>query len=671
MAERPFIRRLREAAEDRTGLTVRKGEEVQLLEASYEERRALQRELDLLAYTALDYFGGNEQDLQAVERRKLAQRSRVAWQKDAQAGGAVDLLNDFTFGRGVPKPKCADPLVQEVVDEAWDDPDNQLILTSYAAQMSLGVDLSTQSNIFFLMFDEGKDGKVKVGLLEHDSVENVVRDEDFRQRILWYVARRKIVKWDFDNDQAKVQLERDRDVIENRPVRYYAHWQNVEVAEEERKLEKPPKDKEGKGKVFHLYVNKTSEAAFGHPIMDRTLRWFSAYNNFMEARVDMARAAAALIMKRKVQGTKNQVERMAMQALSRRSVLGAAVETADMVGPRAASAMTENMEVTHEPLKLDSGAANAETDGQMIRSQISAATHFPQHYLGDAGSANLATATSMELPVLKHVEGRQEVFEGVFRWFVDRVIERAVEAGTIPKELTEEEKAERAEEEEAKEANREGQVPPPPQEAPPTQLQAAHAEATEDEEDTERDLSYEFSMPSPLRRMLNDLVGAVESIAKTFDPNGTNVELSRILLSVALGEALEVEDPGAVVERVFPPGYEDPVLAQAMQAKQQEQMGEGEEGEEENPYGGRMKSQTPEEAAKAPYGAQEGRVTPLGRDGHPIREAAFTQLPADDRARSEERTDELSEKFDETVIATAERALELALGAHQNGASSG
>lgn len=1430
------LRKLVETVEDRTGITIERKERVQLLEASDWQRRTLQKDLDLLAYTALDYFGGNEQDLKAVERRKLAQRSRVAWQKDPQAGAAVDLQNDFIFGRGVPKPKCADPKVQETVDEAWDDPDNKLILTTYAAQLALGVDLSTQSNVFFLVFDNGADGKIKIGILEHDAVENVVRDENFRHRILYYVARRKIVKWDYLNDQAQVVSERDRDTVIDRPVLYFGHWENIEIAKKENpSLELAPENKLGKGKVFHLFINKTTEAAFGHPVMDRTLRWFTAYNchdeatealtdegwlglqelerrwadgtvprlagydtdgetmlwekpqdfnvqpfdgemlrfsaatgldmlvtpnhrmlvrtgkgdwrfveanavpahryaqapvvaelagthveefvlagvpistraraahgrlraeglyeaddpltetrefrvpmdawlrwlgwwiaegwtgakvcqsvnsesiemlkevcdalgipgrsalrrngemwdwsptaahkqisewladnagvgardkripsfvfdlaveqrmellrglmagdgtpteweergrgwlatssiqlaedaqrlatlcgwratlkkvlirgtehyrvhlvkrntrrlpqgvpeayrgrvwcfqmpsgtmvtrrngcvaisgnTFMEARVDMARAAAALIMKRKVQGTPNQVQKMATQMLSRRNVLGQAigeVEPGVNIGPKAASTVTENTEVSHEAIKLDSGSANAETDGQMIRSQISAATHFPQHYLGDAGSANLATATchddktealtsegwmglkalkerdaagtlpliaafdlqrealvyeraekglrlydydgemvelrnsrhadmlvtpnhrmlvrkdatsayefveagnlgkrrwevrtaaplaggerieefvlpshvighrgrsaeserrqkrimalvsaghtnvdiasevgvpastvsrvrsgkaslvrearpavtmkmdawlrwlgwwiaegseeatvyqsedsawfeevrqacadldiegvegykkgrgsartwywkprnpsqfmawlnehvgcgaankrvpafvfaleadqqrqllrglmggdghapdgwetqgnsvfhttsqtladdvqrlalacgffarlrclstyqtkrgersaytvslyrgsskrkldshgrlpvpvrrsykgqvwcfslpsttmvtrrngvvaiagqSMELPVLKHIESGQEVFEGLFRWFVDKVIERAVETGRIPKELTAEEIEEQKTEEDAKAANREKELAPqlpispsPADGKGPTALQAAHADAVEDEAETERDLSYEFSMPSPLRRMLGDLTNAIESIAKTFDPNGTNIELSRVLLNVALGEGLEIEDPAAVVERVFPPGYEDPALASALNQQRMGMQPEGEEGEGEgdNPYGGRMKASTPEEN---PYGAQEARrafeVNVIaGRGGTPIRiqQARFSQLPAADRTRSQDHTQNVLDRFDEDVIGRAEQAL--------------
>jgi hypothetical protein len=103
-----FRERLTEFVEDRTGLTIAPREKLELLEASDTERRALQRELDLLAYTALDYVGGQPQELKAVERRKLAQKARIVWMRDPLAGAAVDLMNDFTFGRGLSKPKATD-----------------------------------------------------------------------------------------------------------------------------------------------------------------------------------------------------------------------------------------------------------------------------------------------------------------------------------------------------------------------------------------------------------------------------------------------------------------------------------------------------------------------------------------------------------------------------------
>jgi len=674
--------RVLEEVEQRTGYRVERAERLDYLEESDGERRILQRELDLLAYTALDYTGSSPQDLKATERRKMVQKSRVVWMKDPQAGAAIDLLNDFTFGRGIPKPKAHDELVQEVIDEFWDDPDNQLALTTTEAQMAVGTDLSLQSNLFFLIYDDGDDGKVKLGVLKHDRVERVVRDPDNWMRVLYYVSKEEPpVEEDYLKGEQKAPPPQG---VMPRTI-YYEHWRNVELAIEEadeggRELPKLcPVSRLGDGRVFHVAVNKTTEMAFGHPTMDRLLRWYTAYNKFMDARVDIMEAAAAFVMKRKVKGTPSQLRKMATQALSRSGSFGTAHDPDVAAGPRPASILVENEGVEHEEFGIKTNSAEATGDGQMLRSMISAATRFPQSYYGDASNSNLATATSLELPVLKAVESRQEIFERIVRYAIDRAIERAVDVGRIPTELTEEERAKLA----AKDPANTGVAGPDPNAQPgqpgaptvqpgqpplnggppPLQLQMAHEDAAQDEEDTERDLGYQFSMPSPLKRMLTDLIGAVANVAKTFDPNGTNVELSRTLLTIALGEGLEMEDPAREVERIFPEGYKDPMQQAMMQMQQapppgqdpnqQSPFGEfggatGADGQQHppgNPYGAPLRARPPELAM------QQGRFTLYDRHGEPLLEA--TRSPAARRATpsvakvNDKRQAEVDEAFEE------------------------
>lgn len=519
------------------------------------------------------------------------------------------------------------------------DPDNQLVLTSYDAQLALGVDLQLQSNLFVLVFDEGEDGKVKLGLLDHDTVEDVVRDEQNRMRVLYYKARRREQKWDWENDAPAVSTPSAQ--VKGGDTVYYAHWRNVEAAEEEGETPDGPKaDKLGKGRVYHIAVNRTSEQVFGVPTMQRTLRWFNAFNEFMNARVDQTRAAAAFTMKRKVKGTKGQVEKMATEALARSSLVGSATapDGAQLGPTRPASIITENDLVSFEDFSLNTNAGNAQQDSQMLRGQVSAATHWPQHYLGDAASANLATATSLELPVLKYVEGRQEIMEQLFRFFIDRVIERAREAGRLSDDLTEEEYQERLKRQgrEAQQESPDGAMPGPEQ----FQLAAAGENPADlrsaVDKERARDFSYDFGLPSPLRRMMGDLITAVMNIAKTFDPNGTNMELSRQLLAIALGEGLELEDPAAAVEAIFPPGYVDPAIA-AMQAQsggEEAAQGRG----EPSPF------ETTAPDGQTVYGAPAAAQTP---EETGIKEGLFADLPEDYRDNAEKRVVDTLDNWDE------------------------
>ena len=672
---------LREAAEDKIGMTVLAKERLEVLEAVEMDYRNQSRQLDLIGWHVLDYMSGSPHEVKPRKRREAAQQARLAWMYDPMAGRATDLMNDFVFGRGVPPPRARNENVQKVLDSAWKDPDNVAVLTGFMAQVKLGTDLSLQSNLFILIFDDGEDGKVKLGLLDHDTVFDAVRDPENRLRVLYYVAHHTETEWDYDNDCLKIpDVKQDL----TKQVRYYAHWKNLKDAEDDAEaglrppVKKPPAEKIGDGRVYHIAVNSTTEMVFGVPMMQRTLRWFSAYNDLMSARVDMAKAAAELIMKRKVKGSPAALARMATQALSRGGEI-ATTPDPTRVGARPASTVTENENVTHEAFKLDSGAGNAKEDATMIRSQVSAGTGLPQHYLGDQGNANLATATAMDLPVTKMVEGRQELFEQLFRAFCDLVIYRAVEKGQLEGDLPGEEDAE------VTTLSSIGEAAIVPSKIPMMPVARQIAQGGHDNGNgngngngsgngngkgkgrgkKKVDLSYEFKMPNPLRRLMQDLVAAIQTIAKTFDPNGTNVELSRTLLAIALGEAMEMQDPADAVDRIFPPGYVDPLVAMELANAQAPPAppGDGSGAPVDPNAGGAPGSGTqaaggePGSGKAGPYGTksgapgdmQQGYFEALVDAAVELAETRFSDLPPDERAAAEARLIGMSDEFDDIV----------------------
>lgn len=691
--------------EEATGQALVPKDRLDLLEQSFIDYRALARDVEDVGWSMMDYAGGQPQELRQESRRRIIQRARYVWLNDPQAGASVELMNDFCFGRGVPAPRCKDKKVQEVVDEAWNDPDNQEVLTSLEAQLALGTDLALQSNVFLMMFDDGEDGKVKLSILRHDDVHDVLADPERRHRLLWYVCRRPIQQ-SFDFNTGAWNVMTMSQALAMKPI-YYQHWRNVELANEEaagRELEvpMPPNELVGAGKVYHARINRYSEMKFGAPRFQRTLRWFTAYNDFVKARIDVAQASAAYIMKRKVRGSPTQLTRDAARLISRSSMLaqGTPDDRIPQAPPKPGSILEENESVSHEALSLPSGAGDAQADANIIRAPISAAERFSQAYFGDASNSNLATATSLELPILKAVENRQEVFEGIFRWFIDRVIERAVDTGRIPEQRDKSELQ---------------HLPPPAQgdtlqmalqeavnaetalwrrvveigRVEGTRLEEdlggevwiivsrdtaggthyrlveAHEDQVADESTTARDLSYDISMPNPLRRMMADLVGAIAQIAQVFDPNNTNVELSRVLLTIALGEGLEVNDPADLVEKILPPGWVDPLLQAQMQAQPPppvpppdgSQFPPGPDG---NAYSAPMNSTMPENQFAAQQArVEESVITLRGRDGVPftVRQRFLLEAPIrgdeTERKQTDGKRDEAEDSFHREVVAVA------------------
>jgi len=142
--KRKLVERVSDRLEEATGHSVVSRDRLDLLEAWAVDYRALAKDVEEIGWSMFDYANGGPQELRRDRRLRIVQQARYVWMSDPQAGAAVELMNDFCFGRGVPEPRCKDKKVQEVVSDAWHDPDNQEVLTSLEAQLALGTDLALQ-----------------------------------------------------------------------------------------------------------------------------------------------------------------------------------------------------------------------------------------------------------------------------------------------------------------------------------------------------------------------------------------------------------------------------------------------------------------------------------------------------------------------------------------------
>ena len=549
-------------------------------------------EAEELAWTALDHYaehGPREQ--RAAVRARLISQSRIAFGRDPVAGAEAMHLANFTFSRGVPKPQAKEPKVQEIFDEAWDDPVNQEALTGFEAQRKLSNDLVTSANLFALGF--AANGKFRVGFKPPEQVKEIVTDPEDANRALYYLTHHRRREWDFEQDQWKTPQ-----IGEEPKKTYYAHWRNVDAYEEEagergEEITRPPQDKLGEGECYHVRINRVGQTQFGTPPWARTLRFYSGLNRLTEARIAMAQAAAAFIGKRVTKGGPAQVQKAAASVLRQAGDLAATLKSPEPTGPplqpppRAASIFNENEAHSLQPLSLNSGGPGAQADAQIVRAPLAAASGFGQHYLGDASNANLATATTLELPALMQVSAWQETFEQLYRWFCDRCLEEAVRSGRLG-----------------------GATEAEPGAKPLAELRLSEAEDKREAEDrTGMDLSYGFQMPYPGRRNLPDVMQAVTGTIQTFDQGLQNRVLLKEVLIFLFSQGFGVEDPAGVAEAILefelppPPAAPPP---EAPMPDEEEPMQPGAPGkpgqkaprpaDEKSVYGERRRGQPPKQA---------------------------------------------------------------------------
>lgn len=388
-----ILDRIRESLEDRLGYSELRG----TLAETTEELALLRNEAEELGYRTLDYFSGSPQELRKETRHRITQRSRVAFMEDPIAGAEAEHLGNFSLSRGIGRPRAKDKAVQAIIDEAWDDAGNQEVLTSYEALRAISNELKAGANLFPVGYV--KNGKVRIGFLNADLVQNIIPDEDNRLRPLWYMVKESTSSWDFVADRVLVP-----EIGNVAKVKYYPHWRNVEVINAERKengdspLTKPPADKLGDGLVYHVRINRLLEQRFGTPPWNRTLRYFSAMARLTEARVNMALAASSFIAKRVIRGGPSEVIKQAQTLIQQTGEIGAQIPkarealTGQQTPPRPGSFLTENDGHSLQALSLNSGSGAAVVDAQIVRAAATAPSGFGQHYFGDSSNSNLASA---------------------------------------------------------------------------------------------------------------------------------------------------------------------------------------------------------------------------------------------------------------------------------------
>lgn len=559
-------RRLVQEAEVRLGMSVVDRGELGALRERSAQFEAFALEANELALGSFNYRGGRPQEMLPEKRNRLAQRSRIALVQDPLAGAEAALLANFAFGRGITVPQANDPAVQKVIDEAWSDPLNEEKLTSFEAQRHRSNELLTQANLFPTAYV--RNGYVRIGFLDADTVTHVVCDPEDEERPLFYVTREIKQEWDFQSDQFKTGLSGGtQDGLGVPKVTYFPHWRHVEDARQEAAdagttFEEPPAEKLGKGVTTHIRINRIGRTQFGTPPWARSLRFFRALDDVTEAHTVMAQAASTLVAKRVIKGTPEAVTRNANTLLSQTGEIGAArfgdepTMRRDQAFPPQAppppgSFWLESQADTLESLNLNSGAGQTAMTAQIIRAPISANSGFGQHYLGDASSANLATATSLELPTLMVVQAWQQTTKDMLDWFTSLVIQEAVRAGRLGgygNTLSEQD------------ADAHG-VPSHVARKPLSELCLREtADKAEMERRTGLDLGYVLSLPYPGRRNLPDVVSMATGVAAAYDPQGVNVPLRRHLLMFLATHGMQLEDPAAFVDEVMP----EDIIAQMM-----------------------------------------------------------------------------------------------------------
>lgn len=334
-----------------------------------------------------------------TDRVAIIERSRLYRRRSPLAKQAAKLVQHYTLGQGVTLRPNDKRLVRRIIDEFWEDPVNRRTFTGHAAMGEFIDGLFTDGDQFIVLFPDEGAGTVRLGTLDAASVLDVVTDPDNWRVPLWYKVKRPRGTYNFRQRGTGGGYTNKGD-----EVVWYRDWRNDADGEGQPSAGgQPPKVEDGL--VMHVSINKRGK--FGEPELAAAVDWLKAHKQFMEDQATLSRAAAAVAWRKKRRGGASDVAQQA--AAMRSSLMNTLSSFEGNPPPPAGSTIIENEGSTMEWVKTDTNGAGAHEVERMIRMMVGSGVGVANHYFGDEGNANLATATAMELPMLKMYEGWQKL----------------------------------------------------------------------------------------------------------------------------------------------------------------------------------------------------------------------------------------------------------------------
>lgn len=382
------------------------------LQTLREEVSLYQRTLDDIGWINLSQENSSQDYLLGEGFKKMLKLCKVYYYRNPLAGHWVNLTTSFVFGEGLAKPKAKNPAIQEVVNKFWEDPDNQMTLTSFTAQQKISNKIQYEGNLFFVLFTDEK-GDVRVRVLNTADVEDIIFDPEDSMRPIFYKVRQRTSKYSFLNDAY--------DIVLGSKYSYYPDINNAQPKDFNIPADKLKED----AVIFHVKINCDINDKFGVPELYRGIDWIRAHKEMAEDVATLIKSLSKLAWKKKIKGTPAQVTTLhaAMNAKS------------DFTNRARAAGSTqyENEAIDTSPVNTPTGgAAIGEKGLKMMTLMVCAASGIFYHYFGDPETGNLATTTNMELPMIKKFLAYQRLWAAIYDAIFQYQVNKKIDVGLLP-----------------------------------------------------------------------------------------------------------------------------------------------------------------------------------------------------------------------------------------------
>lgn len=308
--------------------------------------------------------------------------SRLYSAKDPLGKQAIRLWTDYTFGSGMTW-STENEKAQKALEAFWESKDNKGILSTRGQRKSSNK-LLVDGEVFFAIF-LGANGETKIRRINPLEITEIITDPEDAEKAMYYKR-----VWTDTQGKSHTSIYRSTTNIKNEATK---DSMGVSIQKTEDAL------------VYHIAYNTISQR--GNPLLLPALDWIKQYRRFLSSRVAVMLALARFAWKTKVKGGQTAVDAIKVKTHEKEIAAG--------------SQLIENLGSDTTPIKTDTGASSAYQDGRMIKLQIAAAVGIPEQYFGDISIGNLATAKTVELPMMKMFQSYQAIWNDAYQ-DIDEII---------------------------------------------------------------------------------------------------------------------------------------------------------------------------------------------------------------------------------------------------------
>jgi hypothetical protein len=367
--------------------------------SSYKERE--KRHAEIMARVQESYPMGNsgdqdamwrslttstQRDLNPVTQRRMQQIAFYLFDTNPMGHRIIEIIRDFVIGDGFTF-SAEDPKVYAVIDKFWNDPENDLncVMDENVLELSLF------GENCFPVWVNPIDGAVKLGYIDPSWIVKVTKDTKnprWNDTVVWR--------------KPGMRKEREGNIV--------------------RIDDNPKSETYGllMGDLFYFPINKPINATRGRSDLLSLADWLDGHDQFLFARLERAFLLNTFIWDVTAEG----LDKEGLEAFVK-----------SIPTPKPGSIRAHNEKVTWQAISPQLESQDASNEAKLFKGQILGGAGFPSHWFGDGEKTTRATAMEMGLPTLKKLKARQKKVKYQYRNICQFVIDQAILAGTLPKDV--------------------------------------------------------------------------------------------------------------------------------------------------------------------------------------------------------------------------------------------